>query len=60
LISSAAHPSQLASKKSTWTVRVSVVQFISSVSTLTALGGSAGLSGDMHLGSLLVLDLAGP
>jgi hypothetical protein len=36
------------------------VQFISSVSALTAVGGAAGLSGDMHLGSVLVLDLAGP
>jgi hypothetical protein len=43
----------------TWTVRVSVVQFISSVSALTAVGGAAGLSGEAHLGSVMVLDLAG-
>jgi hypothetical protein len=60
LISSAAHPRQLGFEELTWTVRLSVVQFISSVSTLTAVGGAAGLSGDMHLGSMLVLDLAGP
>lgn len=44
----------------TWTVRVSVVQFISSVSALTAVGRAAGLSGETHLGSVMVLDLAGP
>jgi len=60
LISSAAHPRQLGFEELTWTVRVSVVQFISSVSTLTAVGGAAGLSGDMHFSSVLVLDLAGP
>jgi hypothetical protein len=43
----------------TWTVQVSVVQFISSVSALTAVGGAAGLSGDRHLGSVMMLDLAG-
>jgi hypothetical protein len=37
----------------TWTVRVSVVQFISSVSALTAVGRAAGLSGETHLGSVV-------
>jgi hypothetical protein len=38
---------------------VSVVQFISSVSALTPLAGAAGLSGDTHLGSVIVLTWPG-
>lgn len=56
----AAHPRQLGFEELTWTVRVSVVQLIFSVPALTAIGGAAGLPGDRHLGSVLVLDLAGP
>jgi len=38
---------------------VSVVQFFSSVSALMAVGGAAGLSGDTHLGSVMVLTWPG-
>jgi hypothetical protein len=37
---------------------VSVVQFVSSVSALTAVVRAAGLSGDTLLGLVMVLDLA--
>ena len=40
--------------------RYPTFQFISSVSALMAVVRAAGLSGDTHLGSVMVLDLAGP